>query len=82
MDIICSGLSELSVLSQVSAVEGCPLSGVPLYSIFADKLYYLEFWCHKTSIGSKLSILSTLDANVQSGGYNTIYQVLKKYLMS
>ena len=26
-----SGHSELSVISQVSAVEGCPLSGVPLY---------------------------------------------------
>ena len=25
------GLSELSVISLVSAVEGCPLSGVPLY---------------------------------------------------
>ena len=28
---IQSGHSELSVISQVSAVEGCPLSGVPLY---------------------------------------------------
>ena len=27
---IKSGHSELSVISQVSAVEGCPLSGVPL----------------------------------------------------
>ena len=27
-----SGLSELSVISWVSAFEGCPLSGVPLYS--------------------------------------------------
>ena len=27
---IQSGHSELSVMSQVSAVEGCPLSGVPL----------------------------------------------------
>ena len=27
---IHSGLSELSVISQVSAVEGCPFSGVPL----------------------------------------------------
>ena len=26
-----SGLSELSVLSWVSTVEGCPLRGVPLY---------------------------------------------------
>ena len=30
---IRSGHSELSVISQVSAVEGCPLSGIPLYSI-------------------------------------------------
>ena len=28
---IQSGHSELSVISQVSAVEGCLLSGVPLY---------------------------------------------------
>ena len=27
-----SGLSELPVISWVSVVEGCPLSGVPLYS--------------------------------------------------
>ena len=26
-----SGLSELSVTSWVSAIQGCPLSGVPLY---------------------------------------------------
>ena len=26
-----SGLSELSVISWVSAIQGCPLSGVPLY---------------------------------------------------
>ena len=30
---IQSGHSELSVISQVSAVEGCLLSGVPLYCI-------------------------------------------------
>ena len=28
-----SGLSELSVISWVSAIQGCPLSGVPLYSL-------------------------------------------------
>ena len=27
---IRSGLSELFVISQVSTIEGCPLSGVPL----------------------------------------------------
>ena len=27
-----SGLSELSVISWVSAFEGCPLGGVPLYN--------------------------------------------------
>ena len=27
-----SGLSELSVISWMSAVQGCPLSGVPLYN--------------------------------------------------
>ena len=34
---IQSGHSELSVISQVSAVEGCPLSGVPLY-FHCDKI--------------------------------------------
>ena len=29
---IRSGHSEISVISQVSAIEGCPLSEVPLYS--------------------------------------------------
>ena len=29
-----SGLSELSVISWVSPVEGCQLSGVPLYYIY------------------------------------------------
>ena len=33
-----SGLSELSVISWVSAIQGCPLSGVPLYSI-----HYLQY---------------------------------------
>ena len=28
-----SRLSELSVISWVSAIQGCPFSGVPLYSI-------------------------------------------------
>ena len=28
-----SGLSELSIISWVSAIQGCPLSGVPLYTI-------------------------------------------------
>ena len=31
-----SGLSELSVISWVSAVEGCPLSGVALYINYAS----------------------------------------------
>ena len=40
-----SGLSELSVISWVSAVEGCLLSGVPLYScrhIFHMLLCYIH----------------------------------------
>ena len=35
-----SGLSELSVISWVSTVEGCPLSGVPLYFICILNLSY------------------------------------------
>ena len=35
-----SGLSKLSVISWVSAIQGCPLSGVPLYlSTDAPDLY-------------------------------------------
>ena len=34
-----SGLSELSVISWVSAIQGCPLSGVPLYTSHG---YYLR----------------------------------------
>ena len=30
---IQSGHSELSIILQVSAIEGCPLSGVPLYYV-------------------------------------------------
>ena len=32
---IQSGHSELFVISQVSAIEGCPLSGIPLYFLNA-----------------------------------------------
>ena len=32
-----SGLSELSVISWVSANQGCPLSGVPLYYAVSDQ---------------------------------------------
>ena len=38
---IQSGHSELSVISQVSAVEGCPLHGVPLYR----RIYVLVILC-------------------------------------
>ena len=34
-----SGLSELSVISWVSAIQGCPLSGVPLYIISFNVFY-------------------------------------------
>ena len=34
-----SGHSELSVISWVSAVEGCPLSGVPLYYMYLADAY-------------------------------------------
>ena len=36
-----SGLSELSAISWVSAIEGCPLSEVPLYVVIA-----LFFFAH------------------------------------
>ena len=32
-------------------------------------------------LGNEVSILSTLEANVQRGGYDTVYQVLRKYIM-
>ena len=40
-----SGLSELSIISWVSAVEGCPLSGVPLY-------FGLIKFPHKAEVGT------------------------------
>ena len=33
-----SGLSELSVISWVSAFEGCPLGGVPLYYVMLQAI--------------------------------------------
>ena len=41
-----SGLSELSVTSWVSSVEGCPLSGVPLYTqwLWAKKSHWNITW--------------------------------------
>jgi len=41
------GISELSVISWVSAVEGCPLSGVPLYVIIVrryNRHWYVTCW--------------------------------------
>ena len=38
-----SGLSELSVISWVSAVEGCPLSGVPLYMYIITDSQHVDF---------------------------------------
>ena len=43
-----SGLSELSVISWVSAVEGCPLSGVPLYRTQINECDWLLFVYHGT----------------------------------
>ena len=37
--------SKLSAILQVSAIEGCPSSGVPLYSISLTK----SFYCSKLS---------------------------------
>ena len=37
-----SGLSELSFISWVSAIQGCPLSGVPLY-IVGDSLVIILY---------------------------------------
>ena len=40
---ILSGHSELSVISQVSTVEECPLSGVPLYTALQESLASIKF---------------------------------------
>ena len=37
-----SGLSELSLISWVSAVEGCLLSGVPLYRLALEKVVIVD----------------------------------------
>jgi len=44
-----SGLSELSVISWVSAVEGCPLSGVPLY-LHKSLRYFVNLLCSMLKI--------------------------------
>ena len=38
---IQTGHSELAVISQVSAVEGCPLSRVPLYMLILNIIFAL-----------------------------------------
>ena len=43
-----SGLSELSVISWVFAVEGCPLSGVPLYMLQEVVLILIGSWYQYT----------------------------------
>ena len=41
-----SGLSELSVISWVSAIHGCPLSGVPLYiAVHIVNCLYVNHLC-------------------------------------
>ena len=47
---IQSRYSELSVILQVSAVEGCPLSGVPLYTHYHS--YYRSKWLQCDSVQS------------------------------
>ena len=44
-----SGLSELSVISWVSAIQGCPFSGVPLY--FGPKMDHREA-CPQTPLAA------------------------------
>ena len=39
-----SGLSELSVISWVSAFEGCPLGGVPLYTQLSWNAFILNLF--------------------------------------
>ena len=46
------GLSELSVISWVSAVEGCPLSGAPLYTFSAVDLLLFTVTYPYTSLPS------------------------------
>ena len=47
---IWSGRSEMSVISQVSTVEGCPLSRVPLYS-FVYTAYMARVISHEIKCG-------------------------------
>ena len=37
-----SGPESFFVISQVSAVEGCPLSGFPLYNIYYNNTYIIS----------------------------------------
>ena len=58
-----SELSELSVISWVSAVEGCPLSGVPLYIHCICGQYTINIirssnsFSRSTTVGAKLKFM-------------------------
>ena len=63
---IRSGFSELSLMSQVLAVEGCPLSGVPLY--YTTYVHVaIRFYCGKlTMFYAALSVNSNFGKLVKS----------------
>ena len=50
-----SGLSELSVISWVSAFEGCPLSRVPLYTIIRKLQKKFGSWTHEVMLLVKVA---------------------------
>ena len=57
------GPSELSVISWVSAIEGCPLSEVPLYSFIIWATYYFFYSGHNFLKPSLLPRLSQPRSN-------------------
>ena len=76
---IQSGHSELSVTSQVSAIEGCPLNGVPLYVYSTNNM--ITYTSKKTSFvirGEPERAPNTRETG--SGVYIYIYIYLFIYL--
>ena len=73
-----SGLSELSVISWVSAFEGCPLSGVPLYLIIAAPVLHFT-WYRFAGALATLCKSPTHAYSVSSSMQNQLTEVNLRY---
>ena len=71
------GLSELSVISWVSAIEGCPLSRVPLYMSNMYTYIHTGFNTNMVQYGSVISFCSVF---VQRSCNDVYYSVFIPFL--